>query len=106
MIRVSNQNSKNESTYIIHHGFVPILISKDNRVSMSTICINGLETNVNNINLSECNIALTPIEEKSSFTDYLKELVKTYGDNFFVAKGNLYSDIDLTNFIIKVEKGE
>lgn len=99
MIRVSNQTIKNESTYIIHHGFVPILISKD-RETMFTICNNGLETNINNINLSECNITL--MEEKSSFTDYLKELTKTYGDDFFVVKGDLYSDIDLTNFIIRV----
>lgn len=101
MIRVSNMVGSNESTYIISHGYVILLESKDEHDELYTLCVNGLDVNLNNSNLDECNIKLY---EKHKLTYALAEANAMYSELFNVRKGILYSDVSLTDFIIRIEE--
>lgn len=103
MIKLANETKRNESTYIINHGFVILLVNKAKVKDVYTICSNGLEVNVNNPNLNECNIGL---HHKDKLLDVIAETSTTYSELFYIRIGELYSDVSLTDFIIRMKEGE
>lgn len=103
MIRLTNKTKKNESTYIINHGFVLLLVNKSNVKDIFTVCTNDLEVNINNPNLNECNIRL---HHKNILSDVITKASGTYDELFYIRIGELYSDVSLTDFIIRMKEGE
>lgn len=103
MIRLASKTKRNESTYNISHGFVVLLVNKSNVKDIYTICTNDLEVNINNPNLNECNIR---IHQKDKLPYVIAKVSTTYDEFFYIHIGELYSDVSLTNFIIRMKEGE